>query len=153
MLSLVLIQNLENMAEFRSLSLEVMTKRDNFVKELNLSSIWSGICSWNLLLAKRERLEDLLIDYSRILALAYCDCKGISITILLLEMSRGSNTHKTAINHDSNFVTECLCFIHAMSCQHYRWILQVFQHFEKTAARNRINSSSWLIEEFNCWIC
>ncbi len=83
MLGLIIVQNLENITEFRSLPLLFMTKWYDFVEELNLISILSSVGSGYLLLAKREGLEYLLVDGSRILPHSNSDCERIAIAILL----------------------------------------------------------------------
>jgi hypothetical protein len=61
----------------------LMTKRYDFVEQLNFIKVLRSISSGYLLLAKWERLEDLLVDGGRILPHTNSDCERITIAILL----------------------------------------------------------------------
>jgi hypothetical protein len=64
----------------------------------------------------------------------------------------GTDAHKASIDHYSDFVAEGLSFVHAVSGQHNRRVLQVLEHFEETATGNRVHTGSRLVQEFHGWV-
>lgn len=64
-------------------------------------------------------------------------------------MTGGTDAHKASIDHYSDFVAEGLSFVHAVSGQHNRRVLQVLEHFEETATGNRIHTGCRLVQEFH----
>ena len=67
-------------------------------------------------------------------------------------MAGGTDADKASIDHYSDFVAEGLSFVHAVSGQHYRRVLQVLEHFEETATGNRVHTGCRLIQEFHGWV-
>lgn len=60
-------------------------------------------------------------------------------------MTGRADAHEAAVDHDCDFVAEGLGLVHAVGSQHNRRVLQVLQHFEETAAGDRVDAGRRLV--------
>ena len=72
----------------------------------------------------------------------------IALSVMRLQVTRTAVANESSVDHDDNFVTQRLCFIHSVRRQNHGSILKLFQQFEETASRHWVNTRSWLIQEF-----
>lgn len=102
------------------------------------------------LLQEWQTLEHKRVQRYCTLRLLFCllQSKSITLTIMLFQVSWSTITYESPIDHDSNLITELLSFVHSMSCQKHRGILQLPDHLQKTSSRDRVHTSSRFIKEF-----
>lgn len=60
-------------------------------------------------------------------------------------MTGRADAHEAAVDHDRDLVAEGLGLVHAVRRQHNGRVLQVLQHLEQTAARDRIHACRRLV--------
>jgi hypothetical protein len=73
----------------------------------------------------------------------------VPVTVLVFQIARRPVYYKATIYHNRNVVAQLFCFIHSMSSQEYGRIRKFFHHPKESSSRDRIYSSSWLVQEFN----
>jgi hypothetical protein len=132
-LSLDVIQHLEHCAELYSIATRV-SKRFDFVKDLIcwLSLVLAGGC-----LVKSQVTDTLrdaavydTMDILQDLSLADGHIEMITISVLLLEVTRRAKANKAAIYHDCNTIAESFSFVHPVSSQHYSRIFKMLKQLE-----------------------
>lgn len=144
-LRLILIQDLEDLTKLRLLPLLSMTERYYLIEQLNLVTHWRALSSTYLFLALRERLQYLLIHMCGVLPHPHGHREWVPVSVLLLQVTGRADAHEAAVDHDCDFVAEGLGLVHAVGSQHNRRVLQVLQHFEETAAGDRVDAGRRLV--------
>ena len=71
----------------------------------------------------------------------------VSLSVLGLEIVRRAIDDEAAIDHDGEFVTQLLCFVHSVRSKQDRRHLHLLDHTVERAARYRIHSSGGLVQE------
>ena len=75
-------------------------------------------------------------------------CKSVTSTKPILKEEGTSKAHELTFRHNSDSISEHICFVHVMSSQNYDTaFLVLHKHIPEVSSGTKVHSRGWLIEE------
>ena len=104
---------------------------------------------WDLFTDRVNNLSRIYFEFS--FRIIKSDCYQIPVPIGMHQIAWCTRTKLPSIDHDCDFITQLLSFIHTVSCQKNRSLWQILYHCEKTSSADRIHPSGRFIQKETFW--